>query len=146
MKISIGKEIETMRGETSIHKKNKYPNTRKATKVVRIYKVPNAVNIPSINKELKQKIQVKTQGERRFDKRYKFYRLNAKERLAKMLFSRNIKPGMLGLGIASKKTFLSYSTQFVLLLIRLVPENVVLVTIDMCRISPITSDWIYGIM
>ena len=40
MKISIGKEIETMRGETSIHKKNKYPNTRKATKVVRTYKVP----------------------------------------------------------------------------------------------------------
>ena len=29
-----------MRGETSIHKKNKYPNTRKATKVVRTYKVP----------------------------------------------------------------------------------------------------------
>ena len=105
MKISIGKEIQTMRGQTSIHKKNKYPNTRKATKVVRIYKVPNAVNIPTINKELKQKIQVKTQGERRFDKRYKFYRLNETERLAKMLFSRNIKPGCLGWALRRKRLF-----------------------------------------
>ena len=110
MKISIEKEIETIRGETSIHKKNKYPNTRKATKVVRIYKVPSAVNIPSIKGELKQKIKVKTQGERRFDKRYKFCRLNETERLAEMLFSRNVKPGMLGLGIAPKETFLAYST------------------------------------
>ena len=99
-----------MRGETSIHKKNKYPNTRKATKVVRTYKVPSVVNIPSIKEELKQKIQVKTQGERRFDKRYKFYRLNETERLAEMLFSRNVKPWMLGLGIAPKETFLAYST------------------------------------
>ena len=55
MKISIEKEIETIRGETSIHKKNKYPNTRKATKVVRTYKVPSAVNIPSIKGELSKK-------------------------------------------------------------------------------------------
>ena len=63
-----------MRKETSILKKNKYPNTRKATKVVRTYKVPSAVDISSIKEELKQKIQVKSQRERRFDKRNKFYR------------------------------------------------------------------------
>ena len=135
-----------MRKETSIHKKNKYPNTRKATKVVRTYKVPSAVDISSIKEELKQKIQVKLQRERRFDKRNKFYRPNETEMLAEMFFSRNVKPDMFGLGIAPKETFLGgYSTQFFFLIIRLVPGNVVMVAIDMCRISPIMWEWIYGI-
>ena len=37
------------------------------------------------------------------------------------------------------------STQFVILIIRLVPGNVVMVAIDMCGKSPITGEWIYGI-
>ena len=61
------------------------------------------------------------------------------------MFSRNVKPGMFGLGIAPKETFLAYSTQFVFLIIRLVPGNMVMVAIDLCRKSPITGEWIYGI-
>ena len=38
-----------------------------------------------------------------------------------------------------------YTTQFVFLIIRLVPGNVVMVAIDMCGKSPITGEWIYGI-
>ena len=66
-------------------------------------------------------------------------------REGKVLFSRNIKPGMFGLGIAPKEIFLAYSTQFVFSTIRLVPGNVVMVAIDMCKKSPITGEWIYGI-
>ena len=66
-------------------------------------------------------------------------------REGKVLFSRNVKPGMSGLGIALKETFLAYSTQFVFLIIRLVPGNVVMVAIDMCGKSPITGEWIHGI-
>ena len=50
------------------------------------------------------------------------------------MFSRNVKPGMFGLGIAPQKNFLTYSTQFVLMTSRLVPRNVVMVAIDMCGI------------
>ena len=57
----------------------------------------------------------------------------------KALFSRNVKPGMSGLGIAPKEIFLASSTQFVFLTVRLVPRNVVMVTIDMCGKSPITG-------
>ena len=66
-KINIEKEIETMRGEMSILseiERNKDSKTRKATKVIRKYKITNAIDIPSIKKELKQKIQVKAQRER----------------------------------------------------------------------------------
>ena len=63
----------------------------------------------------------------------------------KALFSRNVKPGMFGLGIAPKEIFLVYSTQFVFLTIRLVPGNVAMVAIDMCGKGPITGEWIYGI-
>ena len=66
-------------------------------------------------------------------------------REGKVLFSRNAKPGMFGLGIASKEIFLACSTQFVFLIIKLVPANVVVVTIDMCGKSSITEEWIYGI-
>ena len=48
-------------------------------------------------------------------------------------------------GIAPKEIFLAYSTQFVFLIIRLVPGNVVMVAIDMCWKSPTTGEWIYGI-
>ena len=49
----------------------------------------------------------------------------------KVLFSRNIEPGMFGLGIVLKETFLVYSTEFVFLIVKLVPGNVVMVAIDM---------------
>ena len=78
-KINIEKEIETMRGEISILseiERNKDPKTRKARNVIRKYKITNVIDIPSIKEELKQKIQVKAQRERRFDKRNKFYRQN----------------------------------------------------------------------
>ena len=61
------------------------------------------------------------------------------------MFSTIAKPGMFGLDIVSKENFLAYSTQFILLVIRLVPGNVVMVAIDMCGKSPITGEWIYGI-
>ena len=47
--------------------------------------------------------------------------------------------------MASKKGFLAYSTQFIFLIIRLVPGNVVMVAIDMCGKSTITRECIYGI-
>ena len=53
---------------------------------------------------------------------------------------------MFGLDIASKENFLAYSTQFIFSIIRLVPGNVVMVAIDMYGKSPITGEWIYGIM
>ena len=63
----------------------------------------------------------------------------------KVLCSRNIKPGMFGLGIATKEVFLGYSTQFVFLTIRLAPGSVVMIAIDMHRKSPTMGEWIYGI-
>ena len=68
-----------MRGEMFVLseiERNKDPKTRKARKVVRKYKNTNVIDIPSIREELKQKMQVKAQRERRFDKRNKFYRQN----------------------------------------------------------------------
>ena len=65
--------------------------------------------------------------------------------LGKGLFSTVAKPGMFGLGMVSKENFLAYSTQFISLIIRLVPGNVVMVAIDMCGKSPIMGKWIYGI-
>ena len=44
------------------------------------------------------------------------------------------------------ENFLAYLTQFVFLTIRLVPGNLIMVTIDMYRKSPNTGEWIYGIM
>ena len=55
------------------------------------------------------------------------------------------KPGMFELGMGPRENFLAYSTQFVFLIIRLVPGNVVMVTIDMCGKIPITGEGIYGI-
>ena len=67
-----------MRGEMSILseiERNKDPKKRKVRKVIRKYKI-SAIDISSIKEELKQKIQVKAQRERQFDKRNKFYRQN----------------------------------------------------------------------
>ena len=55
------------------------------------------------------------------------------------MFSRNAKPGMFWLGIASKEIFVACPTQFVFLIIRPVPGNLVMVTIDMCGKSSITE-------
>ena len=61
-----------MRGEMSIIseiEQSKDPKTKKARKVMRKYKITSVIDIPSIKKELKQKMQVKAQKERqRFDK------------------------------------------------------------------------------
>ena len=63
----------------------------------------------------------------------------------KVLFSTIAKPGMFRLDMVPKEGVLIYSTQFIFLIIRLVPGNVVMVTIDMCGKSLITGEWIYGI-
>ena len=78
-KINIEKEIETMRGEMSILseiKWNKDPKTRKARKDIRKYNITSANDIPSNKEKLKEKNASKTQRERRFDERHKFYRQN----------------------------------------------------------------------
>ena len=65
-KIDIENEIKTMRGEMSILSKigkNKDPKTRKARKLIGKYKITNAIDIPNIKEELKQKIQVKARRE-----------------------------------------------------------------------------------
>ena len=68
-----------MRGEMSILseiERNIDTKTWKARNVIRKYEIKNVIDIPSIKEELKQKIQVKAQRERRFDKHNKFYRQN----------------------------------------------------------------------
>ena len=61
------------------------------------------------------------------------------------MFSTISKSRMFGLGMVPKEGFLAYSTQFIFLIIRPVPGNVVMVATDMCGKSPITGEWIYGI-
>ena len=61
------------------------------------------------------------------------------------MFSIIAELGMFGLGMVPKEVFLSYSTEFIFLIIRLVPGNVVMAAIDMCGKSPITWEWIHGI-
>ena len=60
----------------------------------------------------------------------------------KVLFSRNAKPTMLELDMASKENFLDYLTQFIFLIMKLLPGSVVLIATDMCAKSPITGEWI----
>ena len=57
----------------------------------------------------------------------------------KVLFSTIAKPGIFGLGMAPKENFLVYSIQFIFLIIRLLPGNVVMVAIDMYGKGPITG-------
>ena len=60
-------------------------------------------------------------------------------REGKVLFSRNVKPGMFELGMVPKENFLAYSVHFVFLTIKLLPGKVVMVTIGMCKKSPIAG-------
>ena len=55
------------------------------------------------------------------------------------------KSWMFGLGMAPNKNSLAYSTQFIFLIIRILPGNVVMVAIDIGRKQPVTGEWIYGI-
>ena len=61
----------------------------------------------------------------------------------KVLFSTIAKPWMFGLAMMLKENFFAYWTQFVFLIKKFVPENVVMVALDMCRTSPINEKWIY---
>ena len=54
----------------------------------------------------------------------------------KVMFCTIVKTGIFGLDMASKEYFLANSTQFIFLIIRLVPGNVVMVDIDMCGKPP----------
>ena len=63
----------------------------------------------------------------------------------KVLFRIIAKPGMFELSMVSKEGFCTYSTQFIFLIIRLVPWNVIMVATDTCGKSPIMGEWIYGI-
>ena len=62
----------------------------KCRKLIRKYKITNAVHIPSIKEELKRKTRVKAQRERRFDKRNKFHRQNKVFQTDDKTFSREI--------------------------------------------------------
>ena len=50
-----------------------------------------------------------------------------------LLFGTIAKPGMFVLGMTLKEGFFAYSTHIIFLIIRLVPGNVVMVTIDMSK-------------
>ena len=68
-----------MRGGMSILSEiewNKDPKTRKARKAIRKYNITSANTIPNNKEKLKEKNASKTQRERRFDKRHKFFRQN----------------------------------------------------------------------
>ena len=73
------KEIETFRRDISLWEelqKDKEIRSSTAKKVVRKYKTVSKSKIPSIKEELKQKLQVKAQRLRRYEKRSKFFRKN----------------------------------------------------------------------
>ena len=61
------------------------------------------------------------------------------------MFSNIGKLGIIRLGMSPKENFLAYLTQFIFLIIRLVPGNVIIVAIDMCGKSSIMGEWMYGI-
>jgi len=70
--VKIEKEIENFRREISILdelQKDNGKQSRKARKVIRKYKILSKEQIPTIKEELKQKLQVKAQRLRRYDKR-----------------------------------------------------------------------------
>ena len=62
----------------------------------------------------------------------------------KVLFSTD-KPEIFGLDMAPNENFFAYSTQYIFLIIRIVPGNVVMVATDMYGKRSITGEWIYGI-
>ena len=53
--------------------------------------------------------------------------------------------GMLGLGMEPNEGFFTYSSQFIFLIMILVPGNMVMVAIDICGKSSTTGEGIYGI-
>ena len=78
-KLKIEKEIEAMRGEISILDELSRGNnvkSRKGRKVKRKYKLKSLEDIPPVKETLKQKVTVKAQRLRRFEKRSKFYSQN----------------------------------------------------------------------
>ena len=78
-KCKIQEEIEAFRVELYILvdlSKGINVKTKKGQKVKRKYKLQNENDITTTKKRIKRKVQVKTQGSRRFEKRAKFYRQN----------------------------------------------------------------------
>ena len=78
-KRKIQKEIEAFRGELSILEdlsKGINVKTRKRRRVKRKHKLQNENDITTAKERIKQKVQVKAQRIRRFEKRTKFYRQN----------------------------------------------------------------------
>ena len=61
----------------------------------------------------------------------------------KVLYSTIAKPVMFELAMMLKDNFFAYSTQFIFLIKRFVPGNVVMVAFDMGGMSPITEKQIY---
>ena len=53
---------------------------------------------------------------------------------------------MFGLSMASKENFLAYSTQFIFLIARFVPGNVVMVAIDMCGVKTCISFYTFCLL
>ena len=91
--VKIEKEIENFRREISILEelqKDSGEKSGKARKLIRKYKILSKEQIPTIKEELKQKLQVKAQRLRRFDKRQnssgriKFSRLTQRSFTAKL--------------------------------------------------------------
>jgi len=77
--LKIEKEIEAFRREISLCEelqKDKEIRSGNAKKITRKYKIVSKSQIPSIKEELKQKLQVKAQRLRRYEKRSKFFRQN----------------------------------------------------------------------
>ncbi|XP_065067405.1 uncharacterized protein LOC135692976 [Rhopilema esculentum] len=77
--VKIDKEIENHKKEISLLEelqKDKEIKSGKARKVLRKYKIKSKDQVPAIQEELKQKLQVKAQRLRRYIKRNKFYRQN----------------------------------------------------------------------
>ena len=58
---------------------------------------------------------------------------------------KNAKPGMFRLNMALKKYFLTYSSKFIFLVTRFVPENSVIVVVDISEKRPFTVESIYAI-
>ena len=78
-KARIEKEIERMRGEISILdelSKSKPVKSRRSRITKNKYNIKSKDDIPPLKEMLKQKIQVKAQRIRRFEKRTKFFRQN----------------------------------------------------------------------
>lgn len=78
-KANLQKEIDSLRAEISILdelSKGINVNTRKSRKLKRKFNIVNQQSITTTKENLKQKMQVKAQRLRRFDKRNKFFRQN----------------------------------------------------------------------